>query len=110
MIEAALIIAFAIIVSTKLRLSHGLKPRKALAQITVAGQTQRGEESFQLTGTIFDDESVEEADAKITKICEIRERRVAFCNARLAEITDNPEELLEEAKKVIEEAGLKVVE
>jgi hypothetical protein len=110
LIVSALIVSLGIIASSKLKLSYAIKPKKALAQLTVIGPTERGEETFQITGTIFEDESLEDIDAKVKLLTEIRERRVAFCNARMSALTENPEELLAEAKKLVEESGLKIVE
>ena len=110
MFEAALVIGISIIISQVIKLSHSIKPRRALAQISVNGPTERGEEAMSLVGTIFEDESIEEIDEKVKKIAAIRERRVAFCNQRMLDITGNKEEILDEAKKVVEQAGLKVVE
>jgi hypothetical protein len=110
MIVAALVLGVFLLLVEKLKLSYAIKPKRALAQITVIGPTERGEETFQLVGTLFEDETVEQMDAKIKVLTEIRERRVAFCNARMMAITENPEEILEEAKKTVEAAGLKIVE
>jgi len=110
MVESALIIGFSLIISQLLKLSHSIKPKRALAQLTVAGPTERGEETMQLTATIFEDDSIEQIDSKIKEICSIRERRVQFCNERMINITGDREEILNEAKKVVEESGLKVVE
>jgi hypothetical protein len=110
MIEAAAILAFGIVLAAYLRSRYQIKPRRALASVTIIGPTERGEETMQLVGTLFDDETQEEIDAKVKKLTEIMERRRHFCNMRMMEITKNSDELLEEAKKVVSEAGLKVVE
>lgn len=109
-IFASVILSISIIYYAKSKSSYHLKPKKALAQLTIIGPTERGEETFQLTGTLWDDESEEQRNAKVDALCAIRERRVAFCNKRMMEITGNTEELLEEAKSVVKKAGMSIVE
>jgi len=95
----AVILGFFILLSALTKLLYHVRPKKAFAQVNLAGITDQDGEQMHLTATIFEDESVDEWRHKILKLCELREWRLKMQNGRMLEVHAKAKETFEEKKK-----------
>lgn len=111
MIIASLILSAAIVFSVlydaHVKKAYNVKPRIALASVSVAGKTEDSE-SMQMTATLFTDESSSDWQAKLDTLFKIRENRLEYQNQRIIELTRTAQERKEEAEKALAEVGAKV--
>lgn len=84
-IEAA-IIGLAIVIAALSRGLWHIRPKKAFCQVTVVGVTDVDGEQFQLTATLFEDESPAQRQKKIDDVCEIRSHRLKTLNEKMLQI------------------------
>lgn len=88
-VAVGIVLAAVIYAASKSR--YHVKPRVAFAQAAVVGKTEDSE-TVQFTATLFEDETPGQWDEKMTKLYELREKRLKFQNERMMA-------LQEEAKK-----------
>lgn len=97
-IIGASIVLSALIISL-FQKSYHLKPRVSFATAVVFGKTEDSE-TVQFSTNLMTDETSGQWDEKLTKLYELREKRLKFQNQRMVDLQ---EEVLRNARKAKEE-------
>jgi hypothetical protein len=95
----AVILGFFILLASLTKLLYHVRPKKSFAQINLAGITDQDGEQMHLTATLFDDETVDQWQQKILKLCELREWRLKMQNARMLKVHEDARKNFEAAKQ-----------
>ncbi len=97
MIIAAVIVGVCLVISELIKKSYHVKPRHALAQFSVQGQTEQSE-IVSLTSTLFVDETPGQHREKMDVLYAMREERLKFQNDRMMALQKEAEAEIAKAK------------
>ncbi len=98
----ALIIGIAIVLAALTRLFYHIRPRMALATVSLGAPTTGTGEQMQFTVSLLKDESKDVWDEKIATCFKLLEERIGFQNERFIKLQEEQAKLhalSEEAKK-----------